>query len=170
MWLQETQVSESKHTVTHFVLSMPGRTGLYSHVWYFKMCCPHLNFRKILCWQTFAPPETDFKREIIYRGKNAFSKGFFVLSLAPASPSFGLNFSFQQFRITCLTICLLSINQINQRGQKPGHGRNGFAPEISEGQFGLCSVLCAVGFRSSMDNVVVPLRSTIKCFFPVWTW
>lgn len=164
MWLQETWVSESKHTVTHFVFSMPGRMGLYSHVWYFKMRCPHLHFRKILCWQTFTPPETDFKREVVCRGKTPFSKGFFVLSLAPASHFFGLNFSFQQFHIMCLAICLPSINQINERGQKPGHGRNGFAAESSEGQFWLCSELCAVGFRTSTDNMVIPWDLQLNVF------
>lgn len=87
-WLQETQVSESKHTVTHFILSMPGRTGLYSHVWCFKMCCPHLHFRKILCWQSFAPPETDFKRKIVYRGKTPFSKSFFCTLIGSSKPFF----------------------------------------------------------------------------------
>lgn len=164
VWLQETQVGESKHTMTHFILNV---LGFYSHVWYFKMCFPHLHFRKILCWQTFASPETNFKQEIIYRGKAPFSKGFLYPCWLQQT-IFSLNFSFQQFHITCLTICLPSINQ---RGRKAAHGRNGFAPETSEGQFWLCSELCAVGFRSSMDNIVIPLKPAIKWgFFAAWTW
>lgn len=73
-----------------------------------------------------------------------------------------LNFSFQRFHIICFTICLTSINQ---RGWKPVHGGNGFAPETSEGQFWLSSELCGVGLRSSMDNIVISLKPAIKWGF-----
>lgn len=134
-WLQETADSES-NTVTHFILRLPGRTELYSYVWCFKMCCPHLHFRKILCWQIFAPPETNFKQRIIYKGKTPFSKWVFCTLIGSSKPLFFCPDSFfQQFHITCLTICLPSMNQLNQRAQKSRHGRNWFAPETSEGQF-----------------------------------
>lgn len=62
----------------------------------------------------------------------------------------------------CFTVCLTFINQ---RGWKPAYGRNGFAPETSEGQFWLCSELCGVGLGSSMDNTVISLKPAIKCCF-----
>lgn len=62
----------------------------------------------------------------------------------------------------CFTVCLTFINQ---RGWKLAHGRNGFAPETSEGQFWLCSELCGVGLGSSMDNTVISLKPAIKCCF-----
>lgn len=75
---------------------------------------------------------------------------------------FSLNFSFQQFYLMCFTV---SLTFINQRGWKPAHGRNGFAPETSEGQFWLCSELCGVGLGSRMDNTVISLKPAIKCCF-----
>lgn len=77
--LQEMWISESRYKVTHFILTMPGRTGLYSHTLYFKKCFPHLHFRKILCWQTFAPPEINFKQECLWR-KNSIQWGLFLHS------------------------------------------------------------------------------------------
>lgn len=65
VWLQGTQIGESKHTVTHFILNMLGSKGFYSHVWYFKMCFPHLHFKKNTLLTDFCPPETNFKQDII---------------------------------------------------------------------------------------------------------
>lgn len=92
--------------------------------------------------------------------------GFFpVLSLAPVSHFFGLNFSLEQFHIMCLTIHLPSINQINQRGQKPRHGRIGFAPETSEGQdFALSSVQWNLGQAQTIWSSPLDLLIQLNVF------
>lgn len=79
-------------------------------------------------------------------------RAFSALLLASASHFFSLNFSFQQFHLTGLMICLPSINQINQRGQKPRQRRNRFVLEISGDWAWLCTELCALGFRSSRNG------------------
>lgn len=90
-------------------------------------------------------------------------RAFFCTLIGSSKPFSGLNFSFQQFHIMCLTIHLPSINQINQRGQKPRHGKNGFAPETSEGQdFALSSVQWNLGqaqtIWSSPSDLLIQLN------------